>query len=649
MASHEDYLDSLLKNLNKDPMDGSADDDAMLENAWSGLESVLDSDGNVNLEELLGLDPELKSDVEAGQDDLDVSAIPDLEALGSMSEDEIERLLSAGTGSAPVSSDKGTLFDDENLLGMLDDVDDDLRDISEMLKRADNNEAVDESVLRHGSADGRGAGEPEEQKPLSKREQRAQQRKLRKQEKAEAKAAAKAEKMAAKEAAKAEKMAAKEAAKSEKKGTAVAGIPAEGAQNTDAVTVKEKPVASDPLFDMSLLDSIVADAGQVGNEGKAAPAPEDSGEMDLSMNGLGSDEEMPAEQDEDGPDTFGPDTDGLPGDEGDGDTFSGDAPNFPDFVALDTEEIDSLIPEREKPEPAKRGLFAKLLDFLTEEDEDEESESLQLSDENRDILNDLDKEKADAKKKKKKKGASAGGDGKGKGGKAKKPKKPKKEKPKKEKKPEPEPLIPERKLTLKRVLPVVLACVSFGVFIIVFVNASVDFTYRQTASDAYYAGDYETCFQNFYGKDLNETEQAMFEKSRSILYIRLWLREYEMFADEGSEVEALDSLLQTVKDYPKLYEHAVQWNADTEVAAGYQTILNILLEKYGLTEEQAKEIAAIRNDRAYTRMVVEVVYGYASDSWNELTTAPEPEPEQTPLQDVLPEEEGLLDGGFIDN
>lgn len=596
MPSQEDYLDSLLKNLEKDPMgesgteqpdglvDEPAGDDALLENAWSDLESAIDSDGNLNLE-LLGLDSE--------QDGFDESD--------------------------PMSSDEGTLSDDD-LLSMLDGVDDDdLRDIHKMLDRADKNEAVDVPVLRQGSSDEGGASEPEEQKPLSKREQRAQQRKIRKQEKAEAKAAAKAEKLAA-----------KEAAKAAKKGRAVAGNPAGDSPVANAGAVKGRPVSSNPLFDASLLDSIVADASQAGNEERSL------------RGGMG----VPTGQDKSDPDTLDLDMDSLFEDEGKSD-LSGDAPDFPDFLAVDAEEADSLIPEHEKPEQVKKSFFSKIFDFLTEADEDEESESLQLSDENREILNDLDKEKAGDKKKKKKKGD--GGKGKEKGDKAKKPKKPKKEKPKKEKIPEPEPLIPERKLTLKSVLPVVLACVSFGVFIIVFVNASVDFTYKQTAREAYYAGDYETCFQNLYGKDLNETEQAMFRKSESILYIRLWLREYEILADENAEVEALDSLLQTVKDYPKLYGYAVQWDAGAEVSAGYQTILNILLEKYGLTEEQAKEIAAVRNDREYTRMVVGVVYGYAYGSGNELASTPEPEPEQAPLQDVLPEEEGLIDGGFINN
>lgn len=603
MPSQEDYLDSLLKNLEKNPMDEDsteqtdgladelADDDALLENVWSGLESALDSDGNIDLE-LLGLDPE---------------------------KDNPE-------GSDSMSSDEETLSDDD-LMSMLDGVDDDdLRDIHKMLERTDNNGAGDESTLRQGSGDQRETNEPEEQKPLSKREQRAQQRKLRKQKKAEAKAAAKAEKMAAKEAAKAAK----------KKGSSSV----EENPEASAGAAQKKPVLADPLFDTSLLDSIVADASQARNEGKS----------------LGGDEKpsVEQEQDENDLDTLKSDMDSLFEDKGNDDSSGGDS-NFPEIVALDAEELDNLLPEHEKPEQAKKGFFAKIFDFLTEEDEDEENEGLQLSDENRDILNDLDKEKAGSKKKEKKKKGD-GGKAKAKGDKAKKPpkpkkEKPKKEKPKKEKTPDPEPLIPERKLTLKAVLPVVLACVSFGVFIIVFVNASVDFTYRQAASDAYDAGDYETCFQFFYGKDLNETEEAMFEKSRSILHIRLWLREYEMFADEGSEVEALDSLLQTVKDYPKLYGHAVQWNADAEVAAGYQTILNILLEKYGLTEERAMEIAAVRNDRVYTRMVVEIIYGNASGSWDEPATTPEPEPEpeQAPLQDILPEEEGLVDGGFIDN
>lgn len=682
MPSHEDYLDSLLKNLEQGTEQTDDTEESMIDEAEEPIdEDALLADVVSDLEEVLG--PELTADPKMDPDDEPSESILDdmatkLEALSNMSEDDIEKLLSSGTDEdTDVPEKKADALEDIDILSMLDRIDDeDLQDIHEMLDRADNNEAVDASVLQKSPPDeppDLDADGADDQKPLSAKERRAQEKMRKKQEKAAAREAKAAAKAAAKEA--------KAAAKAAKSGEAVSAAPTavQGAK-------EEKPASAGEPFDTSLLDSIVSEADMAEQAKGTDSEMENMGEDDLpdiselfsgmedSLN-VGNDSNVSSSAsvedtkaaskgDEGDSGGLGFDMNSLFGDVDDGD-ISGDSgeSDIPDFVALDAEEAENLIPEHsepdqeQEPKPAKKGLFSKFVEFLTEEDEEEEeSESLQLSDENRDILNDLDKEKG-KKKKKKKKGKKAdasagdgeeeGGKGKGKGGKAKKPKKPKKEKPVKEVVPEPEPLIPERKLTLKRVMPVILVCVSFAVLIIVFTSASVSYTDRQTAHEAYYAGDYQTCFQNLYGKDLNETEQVMFGKSESILYIRLWLREYEMLAEDGAEVEALDSLIQTVNDYPKLYDYAVKWNADSEVAAGYQNILNILFEKYGLTEEQAREIAAVRSDKEYTRMVVEIVQGEPFGAWNEPDPTPEPEP--APLQDVLPEEEDLDEGAFVDN
>lgn len=687
-------------------VDDSEDIDTMVENAVSDMETVygeelgfeqdaehedellseLDTEsGEVlrsehNADELDDLDlDEIYSDIglysgdngekgtDTKTDSIEQDAVPDLDALSSMSEDDIEKLLSVGAGEESPSDDGDILPDDEELLNMLNDADDDdLQDIHEMLHKADKNEAVDDSLLQRDSDSENGSvklpgGEDDLQNTLSEKEQLAQQKKLRKQEKAAAKAAAKAQKAAAKAAAKAEKAAAKAAAKT---GAAAAGGVSEGAQDEKAETENEKKGSPNTHFDTSLLDSIVAGSERAGTDGKVTAAPEEPGNASF----IEDTEEVAAAQDESDLDELDIDMDSLIEESENMDRFSKSQSKSHDSTAPNAGKGDASNPEQGEPEPKKGGLISKIFDFLTEDEDDEESESLQLSEENRDILDDLDNEKAGGKKKKKSAsddGKSVKGKAKAQKSKAKKPnppkkpkkaKKPKPEKPKKEKEPEPEPLIPERKLTLKRVMPVVLVCASFGVFIIVLINSSIDFTDKQAAEEAYYAGDYQTCFQNLYGKNLNETEQIMFGKSESILYIRLWIREYEMFAQDGAEVEALDSLLQTVSDYPKLYDYAVQWDAGAEVAAGYQTILNILLEKYGLTEEQAKEIAAESSDRKYTRMIVEIIYGDGFSSGNGQTSASESEqqtnnqePDQTTMQDVLPEEEDLDEGEFIGN
>ena len=208
-------------------------------------------------------------------------------------------------------------------------------------------------------------------------------------------------------------------------------------------------------------------------------------------------------------------------------------------------------------------------------------------------------------------------------------------------------MIPEKKLSFKKVIPTILIAISLAVLLIVFVHSSTDYTDRKTARTAFYAGDYQTCYQNLHGKELNESEHIMYAKSESILYIRIWLREYEMFAEEGDEMRALDSLIQTVDQYPGLYTYAVQWNAGSEVAAGYDEILNILADKYGLTQEQAQAIADEPDDKKYTRKILEIIRGEsveASDT-QEMPTMPDKEE----LPDELPEETELGKEIFINN
>lgn len=307
--------------------------------------------------------------------------------------------------------------------------------------------------------------------------------------------------------------------------------------------------------------------------------------------------------------------------------------------------------EQEKKKPEKKGFFAKILDFLTEEDEAENPEQeLILSDENDAIIKELDKE--DQKKGKKGKKDSKG-KGKGKGKEAseddaevpvKKEKKPKK--PKKEKKPN-EPEKPEKKLSKRRVVLIFLICLSVGAVLIILGNVTVDFADKKKAAKAFYEKDYEECYQNLVGKDLNESQQVMFGKSESILRIRLWMREYELLAQEGLEPEALDSLMQSVHDYPTLYDFSGKWNAHSEVQEIYGQMLEILQTKYGLSEEMAKVIANEPDDLLYSRMVRAVAAGGTFGSWEE-EQAPEESLTEPVEEDVLPEEEEMTKPVFAE-
>ncbi len=299
------------------------------------------------------------------------------------------------------------------------------------------------------------------------------------------------------------------------------------------------------------------------------------------------------------------------------------------------------IAEDAEQKKEKKGFFAKLLDLFTEEDEEEEeSDQLKLSDENKQILEEMDKNGKNGKKKEKKQKKEK------KPKKEKQPKKPKKEKTKKED----VPAVPEKKLSPKKIIPIVVVCISLGAVILIVGNFLTEYMSKRSGREAYYAGDYQTCYQNLFGRELNETEQVMYSKSESILTIRMWLREYEVFVNEGSELEALDSLLQAVHDYPSLLDYATQWNVQDEVTSAFGEILNILSEKYQLSQEEAQAIADISDNVEYTKNVMLVLKKLGLGSWEfpdttQTVTAVNPAqntenlPEELP--DPLPEEKEI--------
>ncbi len=369
--------------------------------------------------------------------------------------------------------------------------------------------------------------------------------------------------------------------------------------------------------DMSDVDALLAGAAEAAADSKAAslssqavPIPRDVREHSQALDDADSllAEIMGG--------TFG-DT----GDEPDADNKAEGAPEKSEIESpkvVSEEELDNILDNESKGKNKKKGLFSKLLSLLTDEDDegDEERSSLKLSDENAAVLDQLDAEENGGGKKKKKKkkkkdtkpdaeNADDGGEeGEASDKKAKK-KKPKKEK--KEKAPE-EDEKPGKKLNVKKVAVVFGLCFTILFAVLIISRLMGAYTVKKEAREAYAVGDYQTAYQDLFGQDLNESDEIIFKKSECILRIRLWLREYEILKEE-SDVKALDSLIQTVNRYPGLYQSAVKWNCLDEVEPLYRQMVDALETEYGLSEEEAMEIAMIKSDVDYTRAVYAVVNG----------------------------------------
>lgn len=529
------------------------------------------------------------------------SQASDMDSLGNLTEDEIDRILSAKTGGAT----EGEAHGDGDVLDLLDG-DGNLQEIQDLLRKSDRNEAIQENVGNSESpadkllADIEGTGERDMAEDIiDKKKQRAALKERRKEERAAKKAARKAAKSNGKKA---------------RKGDAISREG--GAANASG---------EDGYFDRDVLDDIVSEAGRVRRQ-------DGFSDRDDSLAAKMQVKEVDVED------------------------AAGMVPDAEsEFAALDIDEIDELIPDisekKKGDQEEKKGFMSKAISFLLEEEEEEpENEDIRLSDENQQILDELDKEAIkDKSQKGKKKGKKK--DKKSAKKKEAKPKKAKPPKKKKEAKPrEEEALAPGKRLTFKKMLPVLLLGITVGAVLFIFVNIFSDYADKQVAKTAFSNEDYETCYLNLYGKKLNESEEAMYGKSESILYIRLWYQEYEIFVEEGLEAEALDSLIQTVNDYQALYEYAARWNAIPEVSEVYSNILNILWAKYDISEEQALEIAAVTSDIEYTRIVTALAEGRSYGAWGRPAVTQETENgESQSLQDALPEESGMEPGEFVEN
>ena len=198
--------------------------------------------------------------------------------------------------------------------------------------------------------------------------------------------------------------------------------------------------------------------------------------------------------------------------------------------------------------------------------------------------------------------------------------------------------------------------ISLGAVLFILVHLSADYSVKQTAKNAFEAGDYQTCYVNLYGKSLNETEEQMYNKSQCILHIRMWYREYEMLEADGNEAKALDSLIQSVHGYPALYEYALRWGAESEVYQEYLNILDALYSRYGVEEAQAREIGDLKSDIEYTRAVMTLVggVGYGQESAPEQDQPQDGSQDSFEAEDIeqadeLPEEAEIDEGEYVDN
>ena len=316
----------------------------------------------------------------------------------------------------------------------------------------------------------------------------------------------------------------------------------------------------------------------------------------------------------------------------------------------DASEENSANSEEDGKEK-KKGFWHRLMEELTREEE--EPENQESVDENEEILKELEaedqiKEKKKNKKEKKKKdkkgkksknasadeeNEDASGEEEGK----KKKKKPKREKKEKAKGPkEKSPKI----LSKKMLFSMIAFCATIIAAIVLLSIFLPDYADKKNARTAFYTGDYSKVYELLYDKNLNQSDQLIFERANVVLKLQRRLDSYELNKKIGQEAEALDALLQGTLKYEEILSDAT-YGAEEELQALYRKILDHLEQDYGIGEEEARTINSYDSE-TYSRKIYAVVNGEDFSDLEQEAGEEGKTADNDKLQDVLPEEEDLI-------
>ncbi|MCI9396082.1 MAG: hypothetical protein HFI55_04095 [Lachnospiraceae bacterium] len=324
------------------------------------------------------------------------------------------------------------------------------------------------------------------------------------------------------------------------------------------------------------------------------------------------------------------------------------------------DELELLLAETSEQEPKaeeegekKPGVFARFMNFLLEADEDEDPVAAEVladndgemgtvTDENRALLDELDEEDKKGKKKKKKdkkKGKKGKGGEEGEEaaeGEEEESKKPKKKKKKEKKKKQEEEVDlfapPEKKLSKKKVITVFMFCGTIAVCIVLLSSFLPVYMEKKDAQMAYDHQDYAQVYDLLYGKDLNEQDEILYQRSNLILQMNRKLSSYENYGSLDMRLESLNALISGVERYQEILPEAETYNVVGEVSAIYGQILERLSADFGVSEQDALEIIAAEDDVIYSQRLEAIINGAVSDE--EISTG---------RQDILPEEEEIIE------
>lgn len=279
------------------------------------------------------------------------------------------------------------------------------------------------------------------------------------------------------------------------------------------------------------------------------------------------------------------------------------------------DEQETANKDSKKKHPKKKGIFSKVASLLLGEDEAEEKEDVtvpemgdleNISEENLEILKSLElaeqeqakqQEEKDEKKKSRKKAK-----------KEKKPKEKKVKKPKKEKKPKAPkekdntPPLPKK--------PMFLIFVMAASILVLILLASSGLGYSsniRAAKNAMDNANYTEAYQELSGLELKKADKKLYAKAETMAAVQAEHDAYlTLMASENYEM-ALDALVRGIGRYDANLAAAKKYGMEKQLNVIKNEIEDALDTQFDLVIEDARNLYAIKDRKEYSEKIHEIV------------------------------------------
>ena len=156
--------------------------------------------------------------------------------------------------------------------------------------------------------------------------------------------------------------------------------------------------------------------------------------------------------------------------------------------------------------------------------------------------------------------------------------------------------------TKKNIIAVIIVCFSIGLCGYISVQFVMSAMNTREVKHAYDNKDYEKAYQLLYGKELDENEDIIYQRSYMLLRMKNKMDEANSYKEDGDRIREVDALIQGVVRYDNMKERAIEYLVIDEIDIMLEDI-GVRLSEYGVTIEKAREIANIEMNTLYSEEI----------------------------------------------